>query len=166
MVTIARSVPGCRQLSWHRWHGLPTMGWLRMERERHDIHWIITNEADLTISIIIGSFTFPLLTNVITQFYTLIIIIVLSFLWLRLSAVQYILYNFYVTVTAAYCSYLVTSSTESSDTLSIRAAATACNVMYRSMQQYMMMYMYIHLNNKSSCYIQFMNTVEICMKTE
>ena len=32
MVTIARSVPGCRQLSWHRWHGLPTMGWLRTER--------------------------------------------------------------------------------------------------------------------------------------
>ena len=28
-VTIARSVPGCRQPSWHRWHGLPTMGWLR-----------------------------------------------------------------------------------------------------------------------------------------
>ena len=37
MVTIARSVPGCRgcrQPSWHRWHGLPTMGWLRTERER------------------------------------------------------------------------------------------------------------------------------------
>ena len=36
MVTIARSVPGCRQPSWHRWHGLPTMGWLRTERERGD----------------------------------------------------------------------------------------------------------------------------------
>ena len=37
MVTIARSVPGCCQPSWHRWHGLPTMGWLRTgggERER------------------------------------------------------------------------------------------------------------------------------------
>ena len=29
MVTIARSAHGCRQPSWHRWHGLPTMGWLR-----------------------------------------------------------------------------------------------------------------------------------------
>ena len=29
MVTIARSAPGCCQPSWHRWHGLPTMGWLR-----------------------------------------------------------------------------------------------------------------------------------------
>ena len=36
MVTIARSVPGCRQPSWHRWHGLPTMGWLRTEERDRD----------------------------------------------------------------------------------------------------------------------------------
>ena len=49
MVTIARSVPGCRQPSWHRWHGLPTMGWLRTERERES-HEIMAGATNLIVT--------------------------------------------------------------------------------------------------------------------
>ena len=52
MVTIARSVPGCCQPSWHRWHGLPTMGWLKTGggRERESLYHVSYVEGTKKVS--------------------------------------------------------------------------------------------------------------------